>query len=305
VNAVAEATYKERIQRAIDYTEANLTRQVTLAGAADAACWSPFHFMRTFHAITGYTFAEYVRNRRMELAAYRLIFTRDRILEIAMEVGYEAQEAFTRAFKRCYGSTPGRFRAAAAYRMRTPQINVEQVMPARSSVPGGSAVKPTIKELGTLRIMGAELRTNNDGTNLKEIPQFWERCMAEKILDKIPSKIDPNVNYGVCTNMDENSGDFSYVIGSEVSADATPPEGLGVFGIPAATYAVFVAHGPFKDGEFTRRIQETWKYAYGEWFPGNSEWERADGPDFELYDEQRCSDTEADCDIYIPVQAKE
>jgi AraC family transcriptional regulator len=301
---VAEATYRERIQRAIDYSEHNLTREVTLSGAADAACWSPFHFMRTFHAMTGYTFAGYVRDRRMELAAYRLIFTRDRILEIAMEVGYETQEAFTRAFKRCHGSTPGRYRVLAAYRMRTPKIDLGRVTEPSPGFTEGESMEPTIKTIETRRIIGAELRTTGDGSNKKEIPQFWGRFLEEKTFDKIPGRVDAEVSYGLCTNMDEETGEFSYVIGCEVSDSAVAPAGLGVFEIPGATYAVFVAVGPLGD-EYTKAIQATWKYVYGEWLPSSTEWERTDDPDFELYDGARCTEERAECDIYIPIKPKE
>ena len=278
MNAVAEATYRQRIQRAIDYTEENLTRGVSLKEAADAACWSPYHFMRTFHAMTGLTYAEYVRDRRLETAAYRLAITRDRILDIAMDVGYETQEAFTRAFKRGYGSSPGQYRVAGAYRMRRSPITVDG--PGQVGIPfdEGAIMNPAIRQYGPINIIGAALRTRDDGTNFKEIPLFWKQFLEEKTFDKISGKVDPDVSFGICTDADEETGDFSYVIGCEVAPGTVAPDGLGVFTIPAATYAVFTA---------------------------SEEWERADGPDFELYDEARCGEISAECDIYIPVTRKQ
>ena len=305
MNAVAEATYRDRIQRAIDYTEENLTRGVSLKGAADAACWSAYHFMRTFHAITGSTYAEYVRDRRLEVAAYRLVFTRDRILDIALQVGYETQEAFTRAFKRSYGSSPGQYRIADAYRVRQPTITVDGTAGPRAPNDAGATMEPTIRELGPITIIGAELRTRGDGSNFKEIPAFWERFMAEKTFSKIPAKTNPDISFGLCTNADEETGDFSYVIGCEVPAGTNAPDGLGEFVIPHKQYLVFTASGPFEGGAYTAEIQRVWKYVYGEWFPASNKWERDDGPDFEVYDEARCTDSAGECDIYIPVRSKE
>lgn len=303
---MAEATCKQRIQRAIDYIERNLTNDVSLGSAAAAACWSPYHFMRTFHAITGCTVAEYVRERRMDLAAYRLVFGGERILDVAMDVGYETQEAFTRAFKRSYGSSPGRYRAVGAYRMRRARLEVVRRLELfRADKRGGREMEPTIKQIGPLHIMGAELRTNGDGSNREQIPQFWQRFLTERTFERIPGTTRSGVSYGLCTKMDEETGDFSYVIGTEVSESAAPPAGLSVFDVAAATYAVFTARGRVAEGEYTQAIQQAWGYAYGEWFPNSTEWERAEGDDFELYDDSRMNADVAECDICIPVEKKQ
>lgn len=306
MEAVAEQVYKERIQRAIDYIEHNLTGEVLLGRVAAEACWSAYHFMRTFHAITGRTVAEYIRDRRLDLAAYRLVFGNDRILVIAGEVGYETQEAFTRAFKRSYGATPGSYRAVGAYSIRRPRMDVIRALDSAfiGTGFGGDGMEPTIRQLGDLRIVGAELRTKGDGSNFKEIPQFWDRFLKEGTRKRIPAATDPQILYGLCTGMDDETGDFSYVIGADVGPDVEAPEGLGRFDVPATTYAVFTARGRFVDGEYSKAIQAMWKYAYGEWLPENTDWVRAEGDDFELYDDRRMNDSEAECDIYIPVRRK-
>ena len=81
VDAPRTPKYADRIQRAIDYIEDNLSREVALDVAASHACWSTFHFMWTFNAVVGRTFGEYVRVRRMQIASYRLSFTTERILD--------------------------------------------------------------------------------------------------------------------------------------------------------------------------------------------------------------------------------
>ncbi len=301
MNAPCEAGYAERIQRAVDYIETDLSREVALDEAAARACWSSFHFMRTFTAVIGATFREYLRTRRMDLAAYRLSFSDERVLDIAVSVGYETHEAFTRAFKKIYGVSPGRYRTIGTYTMRAPRACV---VLKRYETHGRDDMEPRIVKKGAMTIMGAELRTTNDGSNLKEIPEFWERFLTEGTAERIPDKVEPAVSYGLCTDMDSKSGAFSYVIGYAVP-DGTPATNrFGTFPVPSKEYAVFTARAKTGGDDFSNEIQRMWKFAYGEWFVDNPTWERDDGPDFELYDDRRFSESEAQCDIYIPVRRR-
>lgn len=298
----ASSDYADRIQRAIDYIEANLTHQVSLQDAARQACWSAFHFMRTFGAVVGSTFRQYVRDRRMEIAAYRLAFSDARVLEVAQSVGYDTQEAFTRAFKRIYGLSPGRYRTAAAYTIRTPPA---RVVLHPDDGDRRDRMEPKIEQISDKVIAGVELRTKNDGSNTQEVPEFWQRYLQERTADKIPGKIEPEIEYGLCTNMDFDTGEFSYVIGYEVAPQSTAPtEPFGAFPVPHGTYAVFTARGSTVDTGFVDAIQDTWRFIYGTWFVDNPTWERADGPDFERYDRRRMTATANECDICIPVRAR-
>lgn len=301
MKSLSENEYVDRIQNAVDYIEDHLGDDVALVEAAERANWSAFHFMRTFDAVVGMTFREYVRRRRMETAAYSLKFTRKRILDIAQDVGYETQAAFTRAFGAVYGTSPKQYRIAGVHTMQTMRARV--VLPKRGE-DRRVLMQPKIIGRAMMNIVGVELRTKNDGTNDNGIAQFWERFQHERTVEKISNKIDPNVSYGLCTNMDPKTGEFSYVIGYEVSSENNLPPGLGAFEVPSHDYAVFTARGELSEGRFVKAIQQMWKYAYGEWFANSTEWDRDDGPDFELYEDKRLSDSEAECDIYIPVKRK-
>lgn len=100
----------ERIQKAIDYIEKNLTRDINPGQAAREACFSISHFYRMFHALVGHSVNEYIRKRRLSEAARRLVDTDDRLIEICLDYRFEYQESFTRAFKKMYGVTPGVYR---------------------------------------------------------------------------------------------------------------------------------------------------------------------------------------------------
>ena len=117
-------TIYEQIQRAVDFTEASLNEEVTADGAADAAGMSLRSFHRSFAALTGYRFGEYVRRRRLSKALDALVSSDESVLEIALSVGYGSHEAFTRAFRKEYGEAPLRFRTDGLTAARTDGLNL-------------------------------------------------------------------------------------------------------------------------------------------------------------------------------------
>ena len=86
------------LQRAIDYVEAHLTDDIDYAAAAKEAVSSSFHFQRVFSIICGYTLGDYIRMRRLSLAADELMRTNEKVIDIALKYGYDTPESFSRAF---------------------------------------------------------------------------------------------------------------------------------------------------------------------------------------------------------------
>ncbi|HET8938886.1 MAG TPA: AraC family transcriptional regulator [Polyangiales bacterium] len=108
-------SYTARINRVLDYVDAHLEDKLDLATLARVAYVSEWHFHRIFQAFTGETPGEWVRRRRLEVAAMRLLAARRQsILKIALEVGFKSPEVFTRAFVTHFGVTPSAWRRGAA-----------------------------------------------------------------------------------------------------------------------------------------------------------------------------------------------
>ena len=101
------------IQRAIDYTEEHLTENINMEEAAKAAASSLFHFQRIFSMLTGFTLGDFIRMRRLSLAAQELCKSRSRIIDTALKYGYDSPESFTRAFTRFHGITPSEVKKGA------------------------------------------------------------------------------------------------------------------------------------------------------------------------------------------------
>ena len=101
------------IQRAIDYIEEHLTDEIDFEAAARESYSSSFHFQRVFSILCGITLGDYVRMRRLALAASDIVNTDEKVIEIAMKYGYDSPESFTRAFTRFHGVTPSEAKRGA------------------------------------------------------------------------------------------------------------------------------------------------------------------------------------------------
>lgn len=104
--------YQERILRVLTHIQEHMDAALDLEKLARVACFSSFHFHRVFAAMTGETIADHVRRLRLERAAMELRSDVKPVIQVALTAGYEAHEAFTRAFKTAYGVSPVEFRRA-------------------------------------------------------------------------------------------------------------------------------------------------------------------------------------------------
>ncbi len=282
----------ERIADALAWAERNLARRITVADVARHAFYSPFHFHRMFTGLTGMALMEFLRHRRLTIAAEALATSRRPILEIAFDAGFDSQEAFTRAFKNFRGITPGRYRrdpgsCAAA---QTQPFDLQNL----SAIRGEVVMEPKfvdLPEFGVVGLAGRYVVGKTEG-----IPALWMKFVQRWQHAKRPF---PKVSYGIC--YDESEGTegealpFTYMAAFALDADDPAPEGLETRSVPANRYAVFTHRGP------VMAIQDTYAAIFGTWLPPSG-YRRAEGPDFELYDERFDEETmSGEIDIYVPV----
>ncbi|PWK06664.1 AraC family transcriptional regulator [Tumebacillus permanentifrigoris] len=292
--------YHERIQATLAYIEENLDQQITMQELAKVACFSVFHFHRVFVLMVGDTAADYLRKRRLSKAAVALLTTNQRVLDIALEHGFQAHETFARAFKRQFQLTPVEYRKSRISLALQPIVTLSRISRLHE---GGLTMTPTIVTKSAFKLIGYALETNcNEGQNHVEIPAFWQRYMNEKLGDHIPNKLRPDVELGVCANFQPETGVLTYVIGFEADSFDNVPEGMVCYTIPEATYAVFTTP-PASDAEFGQTIQQAWGQAFSEWFP-TSGYEHAGTSEFEWYDKRCWSESDKQMDIYIPIAKK-
>lgn len=208
--------------------ERNLARPLTLTGIAQACGVSRYHLAHAFGAATGLSVMQYVRARRLTMAAQTLADGAPDILDLALDVGYGSHEAFSRAFRSQFGATPEMVRRQASTEdlPMTKAMNIPEVRGAQLEPPRYVSGEPML-------VVGLSERHSFD--TAKDIAAQWQRFMA--VYGQIPDKTG-SIPIGVITNLDED-GNFEYVCGAEVAKFSTIPGELIKLRVPAQNYAVF------------------------------------------------------------------
>jgi AraC family transcriptional regulator len=256
----------ESLQKAIDYIEEHLFEDLSIEDISKQANSSVFHFQRTFSILTDTNVAEYIRRRRLTLAAKELTTTDHKIIDIALRYGYDSPEAFTKAFRKQHGVTPSEARKFIG-NLKSYNRLVIQV-----SLKGAEPVQFTIVEKGRFQIIGVK----------KEF-SWLNNGQIKGVL-------------GVCT-MDQNQKDknlLDYWVATEYEGNA--PERFQHHEIPASKWAVFAVNGAMPHA-----MQKAWKQIFSEWFPGSG-YQHAGIPEFEMYPEGNPFSEDYYSEIWIPVK---
>ncbi|WP_440832750.1 AraC family transcriptional regulator [Paenibacillus sp. 22594] len=281
-----------RMKNALDYMESKMTEPMCIEDVAKEAHASPFHFQRMFSMLTGVTVADYIRKRRLTLAAQELAISKIRVLDVALKYGYDSPEAFAKAFRKAHGLTPSAAREPGVQLKAFPRLSFHL------SLKGDQEMEYKIVEKAAFTVIGKSMEvTTRDGENFRRIPEFWNECNADGTSDKlIQLGTDPNW-LGICMSMDMEKELLSYWI----AVEGTPETNTGGYEtavVPAASWAVFTSVGPMPHA-----IQQVWQRIYQEWFPGTG-YEHTGGPEFELYPPGDPSAEDYVCEVWIPVMKK-
>lgn len=287
----------ERMKKVMDHIEECITEDINMAEIASVANSSEFHFQRVFSILTGYTLKDYIRRRRLTLAAKDLVTTQKGILEIALKYGYESQASFTKAFSRIHGMTPGVARHEKHSLKAFPPLSFH------FSIIGGVKMNYEIKDLSAFNVIGKMIPvTSENGENKKRIPQFWQEVMGDGSFNSIiklaqKENITKGSSMGICMEFSKDSMHFNYMIGVESSLDK-PPEDMVKKNIPAQRWAIFKTKGPLPES-----IQALWKRIFSEWFPATN-FKHAGGPELELYppSEGESNPDECQSEVWIPIE---
>lgn len=251
------------IQSAIKYIEENITEELDINDIAARAYVSAFHFQRMFSVLCGISVGEYVRNRRLTLAAQELSAAGIRVIDAAVKYGYDSADSFARAFTRFHGISP------SAAREKGARLKSFAPLRIKLSLEGGTMLEYTIVEKAAFTVMGRS-RTFNADTSYSEIPKFWEEHMKSE-----ESKIICGM-YGVC--IDGDGKNFEYLIADNYIPQKEVPAGYITKTIPAGTWAIF----PCK-GDLPRTLQDVNTMIWSEWLPNCKEYKLAGNYNIEAY----------------------
>lgn len=274
------------------WIEQHLDDPLSVETIAARANLSPYHFSRLFSAAMGRGAMAHVRGRRLVRAAQRLTADPDlRLVDLALDCGFNSQEAFTRAFARLFGVSPGRFRRGFSV---TP-IEGQYPMTMPDNVAVAVTRLPDLVALDAFTIAGPSARFDEE--TKAQIPQLWSKLMgALPFKGQVPSW----TTYGVVWNVERAEGSFDYMAGVGADEGAVLPAGFAAKRIEAAHYAVFriVLNG----GAVHPQIKSAMATIWGELVPAAG-LKVAEGPDFERYDgEFAPTKPGAVIDFYLPVE---
>ncbi len=283
----------DKMNGAIDYIEEHLTDEIDYREVARRAACSEYHFRRMFPFITGVSLSEYIRRRRLTLAASELNERKVSVSKISKKYGYSSPDAFTRSFKSWHGVTPSDVQKGGQ------SVKVCPKMTFHLTIEGGTEMKYRIEEKEAFQIVGIKKRVPIifEGVN-PEIESMWKRLKGETVEElKQLSNVQPKGLIQASTNFSEGrmeeKGELDHYIGV-----ATTREGRNDFeklAVPALTWAVFEAEGPFPE-----TLQETWGRIFSEWFP-SSNYELAEGPEILWNEDKDTSSPTFKSEIWIPV----
>ncbi|CAM3931078.1 AraC family transcriptional regulator [Alkalicoccus chagannorensis] len=278
---------------AVAYMEARLTGDIDVKKAAAAAGCSEFHFRRMFSMLAGIPLSEYIRRRRMTLAAAELIQTGMRVIDAAAKYGYDSSDAFTRAFRSVHGVTPSAVQRESVSIRSYPRIHIQL------QITGGDAMNWRIEEKPAFRLIGKMERVPIvfEGEN-EHISAMWKKMTQEEMAQlQALSDMEPSGIIQATADFSEGrmeeEGDVSHYIGVVSSRKA--PEPFSEREVPAGTWAVFTAKGSFPEA-----LQETWGRIYSEWFP-SSGYEQTGGPEMLWSEQEDTTDPAFHSEIWIPV----
>ena len=260
----------DRMNNAMDYIESNLAGNISYDKIAQLACCSTYHFQRMFPFITGVTLSEYIRRRRLTLAAFELQTTDTKVIDIAMKYGYESPDAFTRAFKNLHGVMPVSARDAGVSLKAYPRMTFQ------ISMKGDIEMNYRIESREAFEMFGfyGEISREQEKA-FAEVPQFLKKCDDELIPDRINEFLgrfhDTTLHSAI---FDDTDNTFKYMICYHLPKGIEVPQEFTKLSVPALTWVIFP--------EPQCEMQKLWKRIYSEWFP-TSEYEQVEGPGFEMY----------------------
>lgn len=260
----------ERIFKSIDFVEKNMFEPIGIRDMAKASHYSTYHFCRVFRSLVGDTPKEYLRKRRLTIAAERLAKGESSILNIALSCQFESHAAFTRSFKQFFKVSPDQYRENAdPFRL----IYKDQFSPNMlRHLQNRLVMEPEIVKRSEIKVIGTARQYQEDDLDMETLWSAFRENVGQ-ITNRVGSDA-----FGIYEEYQESEDGvgFSYVCSVEVSDFHNVPAGMITRLIPAHLYAVFRHDGPVSS------LPETMKYIWGSWLP-KSDYDYVERPDFELY----------------------
>lgn len=278
----------ERLNRSIVYIEEHLTGEIDYERLGQIACCSAYHYQRMFTYMAGVTLAEYIRRRKMSLAAVDLQGKNEKIINIAEKYGYRSPTAFNRAFQSIHGIAPSAVKSDGVSIKSFPPITFT------IAVKGVEEMNYRIETKDAFRIIGISAPLHKEvEQNFMIVPQMWQDAAMNGTIQKLASLMDvpPMGLLGVSACNDDEQWKYFIAVSSTKNSSV-----FEEYTVPASTWAIFPGAG------INQSIQELEQRIITEWLP-TSGYEYANAPDIEVYLNSDPQNTQYE--VWIPVRKKQ
>jgi len=282
------------LNRLVELIEGDLAEDTDIARLASSIGTTEYHLRRMFSSLAGMPLSEYVRRRRMTIAAADVL-RRDELLGIAVRYGYGSTEAFGRAFRAVHGASPGEVRRDGGPLRTQPQLRF------RLTVDGNNPMDTRITDKPAFRLVGHSARVPliHEGAN-PHIQAFIASLPPEEHARlKSLSNTEPSGLLQVSADVDPDyaeGSELTYLHGVAVSGDTPVPADLDGIDVSAGSWAVFRTAGPYPEA-----LQATWAATATDWFPSNP-WMLREGPSIVAVLDRADDFSSATTELWLPVE---
>jgi AraC family transcriptional regulator len=185
-----------QLNRAMAYIETHIRDDLALADCSSVTAYSPYHFGRLFYYIAEMPLSEYIRKRKLSLAAIALQSGRMKVIDLAVTYGYDSADSFTRAFVKQHGVLP------SAARKKGVALKLFPPLSFQIKIKGVQEMNWRIEQREAFEVFGFEriFNVEKDG-NL--VPDFWDELQKNGSFDKLfddagGNKVPPDKRTGPC-----------------------------------------------------------------------------------------------------------
>lgn len=282
------------LNRLVEFVEAHLDDDIDVATLATTLGTTEYHLRRMFSSLAGMPLSEYIRRRRMSVAAAEVLGDED-LLSIAVRYGYGSTEAFGRAFRSVHGAGPSDIRRDGGPLRTQPQIRF------RLTVEGNITMDTRIADRPAFRLVGHATRVPliHEGINPHIQAHIASLPASEHARLKALSNTDPAGLLQVSVDVDPDyteGTELTYLHGVAVNEETPLPDDLDAIEVPAGTWAVFRTEGTYPDA-----LQAAWAATATDWFPSNP-WRLRPGPSVVAVLDRADDFSTATCELWLPVE---
>lgn len=281
------------LNRLIELVETRLSDDLDIASMARSLGTTEYHIRRMFSSLTGVSLSEYVRRRRMTVAAADVL-AGESLLNVAIRFGYGSTETFGRAFRAVHGATPAEVRNDGGPLRSQPQLRL------RLNVEGDTPMDTRVVQRPAFRLVGYAARVPliYEGPNPRVQAHISSLSMGEHVRLKSLGDAEPAGLLQVSADVDPDYAegtDLTYLHGVAVDATTTVPDELDVIEVSNGTWAVFRTSGPYPAA-----LQRTYGATASEWFPSNP-WLLRPGPSIVAVLDHSEDFSTATTELWIPI----